>query len=89
MQQSLVGAVVIGLAVFLMYFELSPRFGVRCGAFIGPDDADAGSRECRITGFFGPWLVETTMPSVRVREWDVIFLRPRGFLESHVVSRTD
>ena len=64
----------------------SPRFGVFCYLFLGPDD-NAGSHSCEMRGYFGIWYWEASVPSDRVREWDAVYERLNGFLTQHVIEQ--
>ncbi len=76
-------------ATFLMReADGTPKFGVRCRVFTGPEDG-AGPSPCKLVGYFGIWPMEMTVPSNRVGEWNATFDRVRNFLARHVVSRSD
>lgn len=66
----------------------TPKFGVRCRVFTGPEDG-VGPSDCELVGYFGIWPMEMVLLSNRVGEWNATFDRVREFLAQHVVSRSD
>ncbi len=66
----------------------TPRFGVRCPVFTGPDDG-VGPSPCEMLGFFGVWPLSLSVPSDRTADWNYAFERVQAFLARHTVSRSD
>jgi hypothetical protein len=66
----------------------TPKFGVSCAVFTGPDDG-VGPSGCEMIGYFGIWPLFIGVPSDRVAEWDETFDRVRDHLARHIIARSD